>query len=260
MQDLRQLQLDLINYLVSKTKGVENYITDGGPIDKQTRLNIYSNAYKQRLRGVIDTDHELLSFYLGDDLFDKLVNGYIDTHPSKHTSLRDFCSEVPNYLKNTAPFNEHPILAELARFEQTLLFAFDANDSDNAELLELNNLNAEDWPNLKIRFHPSVQLFETSHNCVETWQALKKQASPPEPIQLNYCAWIVWRNQQRITEFRSLEASELACINTFLRGGSLAEACEQLLQFHHENEVSKIAVTYLTQWLTSSQISYLITD
>ncbi len=259
MSDFRLLQSNLINYLVNKKQGVDNYIADGGPINKQTRLDIYSNAYTLRLRGVIDTDHEILSYYLGDDLFDQLVVGYINAHPSNHTSLRDFCSNVPNHLQNNTPFNQHPVIAELARFEQTLLFAFDANDSVTANILDLNKLTVEDWPGIKIRFHPSMQLFQSIYNCVETWQALKQQNTPPDAQKLDYSTWIVWRNAQRVTEFKSLELSELESIQIFLKGGSLSDACENLLSHYPEDEVSKVAVAYLSDWINRSQVSFIIT-
>ena len=259
MQDLRQLQSELINHLVNKTTGIEDYIADGGPINKQARLGIYSNAYKQRLRGVIDTDHEVLSFYLGDDLFNILVEGYIDAHPSTHTSLRDFCSKLPNYLKETVPFSGHPILAELARFEQTLLFAFDANDARTIDASFLQTLPKEEWPNIKVRFHPSVQLFETSTNCVEIWQAMKKNSTPPSSINAGHVAWIIWRNPARITEFKSIEESELHVIKTFLHGSTLASACEELLSFYQESEVSGMIISYLQKWLEHKQITALHT-
>ena len=260
MDKLRLLQNDLINYLVHKQDNVKHHIAESPPIDKQTRLNIYSNAYKLTLRSVIETDHELLSFYLGDELFDLLVDGYITKHPSSHTSLRDYCCNIPNYLSTTPPFKEHPILAELARFEQTLLFSFDANDSVLANWEQLNSLSFDDWPDLKIRFHPSVQLFETHYNCVDIWQALKQNKTPPDVTTLDYSAWLVWRNPDRITEFISVQANELKCITAFLHGCSLAEVCEILLNDIPEDEISMVAVTYITQWLNRSQVSYLLTE
>ena len=258
MQDLRHLQSELMSHLLTKSEGVESYIAEGGPINKQIRLAIYSNAYKQRLRGVIDTDHEILSFYLGDDLFNAFVDGYIDAYPSEHTSLRDFCSKVPIYLKETPPFSEHPILAELARFEQTLLFAFDANDATTTDIDALKLISMDEWPNIRVRFHPSVQLFETTTNCVDIWQAMKKQSTPPPSINVDYAAWIVWRNRERVTEFKSLPISELEAIKTFLHGGTLADVCEDLLDYHDENEISNIIVTYLHQWLERKQVTNII--
>ena len=255
MHNLRRLQTDLLDYLVDQSSGIENYIAEGGLINKQTRLHIYGNAYRLRLRDVIDTDHELLSFYLGDDLFDQLVAGYIDTHPSTYPSLRDFCCEIPAYLKTTPPFSDHPILGELARFERTLLFAFDANDATVADMSELSGVPLDKWPNIQVRFHPSVQLFETNTNCVETWRALKQKTTPPEAIRIEDVAWIVWRTFERITEFRSLAVSEIVMIKTFLQGGTLAGVCEELLDYHKEDEVSEIAVKYISQWIQRGQVS-----
>ena len=152
MPDLLQLQSELIDYLVNKKQGVARYITDSGPIDKKTRLNIYSNAYKLRLQGVIETDHEILSHYLGDELFDLLVEGYINAYPSNQTSLRDFCSNIPVSLKTNTPFKDHPAIAELARFEHTLLFSFDANDASTSNLLDLKKYQSRIGQTLKSAF------------------------------------------------------------------------------------------------------------
>lgn len=73
MKNLHPLQNDIIEFLVYQQDKADKHVADTPPIDKATRLHIYSNAYYQTLRGVIDTDHELLSFYLDDDLFNKLV-------------------------------------------------------------------------------------------------------------------------------------------------------------------------------------------
>ncbi len=255
MQDLRALQTELVEYLLNQSDDIKDYVADGGPIDKKTRLHIYGNAYRERLRGVIDTDHEILSFYLGDDLFNLLVSNYIDSHPSTHTSLRDFCKNIPKFLSTTAPFKEHPILSELARFEHTLLFAFDANDSGTAQLSDLQHLALEDWPKIQLRFHPSVQIFETNTNCVEIWQAMKKNVPPPTANEQRQAAWIVWRNNQRITEFTSLTQTELLALNVFLQGGTLSGVCEELLSYQHENEVSQTVVSYIQKWLERKQIA-----
>ena len=254
MRDLQTLQSELVDYLLNQSENIKSYVADGGSIDKQTRLDIYGNAYRMRLRGVIDTDHEILSYYLGDDLFNLLVSGYIDSYPSKHSSLRDYCKNIPEFLSKTTPFKDHPILSELARFEQTLLFAFDANDSSTAQLFDLQNLAIEKWPDIQLRFHPSVQIFETNTNCVEVWQAMKNNEPPPAAIEQR-TAWIIWRNNQRITEFKSLTHTEQLAINAFLQGGKLSNVCEELLNYQQEHEISQTIVNYIHQWLERSQIA-----
>lgn len=135
------------------------------------------------------------------------------------------------------------------------MFAFDANDATVADMSELSNVPLDKWPRIQVRFHPSVQLFETNTNCVETWRALKQKSTPPEAIQIEDVAWIVWRTLERITEFRSLAASEISMIKTFLQGGTLADVCEELLDYHKEDEVSEVAVKHISQWIQRGQMS-----
>lgn len=261
MKNLRQLQSELMGYLTNKESKVSDYIAEGGLIDVDKRLQIYGNAYKVRLRGVIDTDHELLSFYLGDDLFDKLVDEYIAKYPSHFPSLRDYCSNIPTFLKEMPPFSAYPVIGELARFEQTLLFSFDVADAELASIADLSAVPPEAWPELRLRFHPGVQIFSTPTNCVEVWRALKVKNDPPpaenyaEPVH-----WLVWRTPERITEFRSLDNNEYNAINLFLRGGDLAEVCEGLLASHAEDEVSKVAVEFISNWLSRGIIAKLSWD
>ena len=258
MSELRRLQCELMDYLVNKESKAKDYIAEGGLIDRDKRLSIYGNAYKVRLRGVIDLDHELLSFYLGDELFELLVTEYIKNYPSHVPSLRDYCNNVPQFLKETAPFSEHPVLSELARFEQLLLYSFDANDARLAAMQDLNDLASDDWPQLKIRFHPSVQIFSTETNCVQIWQALKIKSNPPEAQNNIFSQWIVWRSPERITEFRSLQESESLMFDTFVHGGTLAQVCEELLEFHEERDVSRVAIECISQWLQRGQITRIL--
>ena len=114
MPSLLQIQQEFIALLKSGDRDIENRVIEQGQLSNAQRIDIYSSGYRLRLRGVIDSDHEILGLYLGDDLFDQMVNGYIDSKPSKHPSLRFFADQLPEYLKSTSPFQEHAILAEIA--------------------------------------------------------------------------------------------------------------------------------------------------
>lgn len=151
-------------------------------------------------------------------------------------------------------------MSEIARFEQTLLFAFDAQDSSLGKVKTLNQIDIYEWPNIKIRFHPSTQLFQSHYNCVEIWQALKHKNTPPNVHKQKDVYWLVWRNSARITEFRSIKAAEYESIQVFLDGGTLSGACEQLLSHHAENEVSRVVVNYLLGWLNSNLVSSIVTQ
>lgn len=246
------MQQQLINYLVdddpSVTDKIKAQITEHGNITRDVRLHIYKNAYQVRLKETIENDHEMLGFFLGDDLFDKMVIGYINAFPSDNVSLRHFADKLPLFLANNAPFNDHPIISEIAHFERLLMVAFDAADANRFTRDLLGNTPPEQWPELVFRFHPSVQIAHFHYNSVEAWQALKQEQSP-EPVKEQHSNWLLWRNNDRLTQFRYLPIQEYNLINMILNGATFAALCDFLLQEVAEEQASQVTLNYLLTWL-----------
>ncbi len=248
MLELSKLQHEFMQHLLQQDSSIADNIADQGAVPVSTRLGIYGNAYKVRLKSSIENDHEILGAYLGDDLFDLMAEGYTKSKPSHFTSLRDFCEYLPEYLRTTKPFSDHPIISEIAGFERSLLFAFDSANGACATVNDLSEIPQQQWPDLKIRFHPSMQVFHANWNSVQSWQALKADKTPPEQAQDNR-DWLIWRNHERITEFRSLAADEYAMMDKFLHGFNFSDVCEALIEFHAEDEVAQNAVQHIMSWL-----------
>jgi len=254
-QPLKEQQQQLMAYLLGQDEKITAQVVDQGEVDAVTRLAIYRNAYRIRLQETIDTDHPVLGTYLGDDLFEQMVAGYIDNYPSKYNSLRQFADRLPEFLLATEPFSQWPWIAELARFERMLLVAFDAADSERARSETLQEIAPDLWPELQVVFHPSVQLFETTWNAVDMWQALKAEGTPPEPVQ-EAATWALWRNAELLTEFRSLDAAEVCLLQGCLRGENLAVVCESLCEFLDPEDISPVLVNTLLQWLQDGLVRY----
>jgi len=156
------------------------------------------------------------------------------------------------FLRQTAPFDSTPIISELAAFERTLMTAFDAADAHRLCANDLAQLNQASWPALALKLHPSVQLFRADWNSVETWQALKAKRDPGQPVTQKV-VWLVWRNPERLTEFRSLDDCELELMQALISGATFADVCEKLckklLVTASAQEAPHKALGYLSSWL-----------
>jgi len=238
---------------------IHSHIVTQGNVDTEKRLAIYQNAYQIRLKETIDTDHNILGLYLGDDLYEEMMNSFIKRHPSGQFSLRHFADPLIDFLNQQAPFNEHPQIAELARFERLLLNAFDARDTSIATLEQLKKTAPEKWPKIQLRFHPSLQIFESDWNVVNIWQNLKQDTNPPEPV-LGKNAWLVWRNVERLTEFRPIDAVAFTMLNGFQQGKDFADICLSLLELVPEHRVSERAVSVIINWLKLGLIHKIISE
>ncbi len=258
--ELKVLQESFMSFILEQpnaqemnVENIETHICQQGPVDTATRLAVYRNAYKLRLKEVIETDHEQLGFLLGDDLFDQMAEGYIKAHPSCYKSLRDYSNHLPDYLQDTPPFHDHPIIAELAYFERRLLNSFDAEEKSRFTTEELTQIPQHCWPSMQFRFHPSVQQFNCNWNTVETWQALKTEQAPPEAEKMHN-TWLLWRNAERLTEFRSMDTQEAQLLTHALRGARAEALCEYLSEWFSEEDIANQFITLLVNWLNQGII------
>ncbi|MEH6583996.1 MAG: DNA-binding domain-containing protein [Halioglobus sp.] len=246
--------------LGDKSAGLAALIAAQGGIDVDKRMGIYSNAYRVRLVETIDTDHEILGLYLGDDLFEKMVGDYIAANPSSFHSLRLFCDALPAFLHNDDFFGQYPILADIANFERRLLNAFDAQESARATFSDLQAIEPQLWPGIQFRFHPSLQIFRCDSNAVESWQALKQDQTPPSPDYSGQRAWMLWRGPSRVSEFISLAPYQLALVEGFLQGNNFAGQCEQMLQWFDQEQATTEVLQAVQAWFVVGIISSIITS
>ena len=262
--ELKKLQQDFMQYLLLPNQQTgeqfHNWVSEQSGLPAASRMQIYANAYLMRLRETIDTDHEILGMYLGDDLFEKMVEGYVRQHPSTFRSLRQFADALPDYLAKDEFFSQYPLLSELAAFERRLINAFDAADSETASFAELQAIAPELWPNIHFRFHPSLQLFSCSTNAVESWQALKAEQAPPQPETNEQRYWLIWRGKERLTEFISLAPYQQALIHGFLEGNNFASQCESMLQWFDQEQAALQVLQALQAWFEMGIIRAIIAE
>ncbi len=227
-----------------------------GQMPPELGLGIYGNAYGARLREALEHDHAVLGTYLGDALWERMCEGFIATHPSRVRSLRDFGAGLPDFLASHEPFAAHPQLAELARFERCLLDGFDAADDARLAWDDLLALPPAQWPTARLGLHPSFQLVECGYNSVESWQAIKAGQAPPSPVAAP-SGWALWRDEARVSRFRSLDPRERVAIGLFLHGGSFAGLCEALATELEPADVPVVALGYLQSWCQEGWLSRL---
>lgn len=273
MADLRETQQAFMDYILTdaalgtegrnagkndKTDTFHSLVADQVGIASDIRMQIYSNAYRARLWETIETDHEILGLYLGDDLFEKMVDGYVAQHRSVFRSLRGFCEALPEFLATDDFFREHPVLSHIASFERCLLNAFDAEESDRADFQALQALPPEEWGDVTFRFHSSLQIFRCDSNAVESWQALKKGESPPAPDYSGERIWLLWRGVERLTEFMSISPAQLALLEGFIHGKSIADQCELMLGWYSPEDAPGQVFSALQAWFTMGIIRDVI--
>lgn len=259
MSALRELQRSFQRQVLQGTGDLEDQVVSTAGVDAATRLAIYSNAYRLRLIEVLQSDYETLHTLLGDDEFGQLLHRYIERYPSSDPNIRWFGGHMARFLKATSPYLAHPVLAETACVEWTLMRAFDAADSPLIETNTVMRIPAAIWPAMRPVLAPSVQRLQLAWNTVEIWRAIQAEETPPEPTVLSTpIDWVIWR-QDLQPHFRSLEVDEAWALDAVMAERTFGEICEGLCEWIDPQHVGNRAALLLKGWVTEGLISTIRT-
>lgn len=247
--NLAKLQADFQAYLMDEDKGAafKNSIVGDTKVGVKKRLSIYADAYRLRIIEALASSYPKLKALLGDDLFDATARSYIDAYPSTYRNMRWVGDKMFTHLAHTLP--QYPIAAEMAAFEWALGLAFDAEDNAVLQLQDLAAIPPEDWADLPLVLHPSVQMLPLKWNVLLVWQALDADETPPTPAQINEPC-LIWRFDSS-SHYQSLDDSEEQAIKLVAIGATFGQLCECLQSLYSEQEAMTKAAQYLSSWLNN---------
>jgi hypothetical protein len=256
MKHLAHLQSSFQHALLEQDQdAVLSAISTSGRAAATTQFEVYSKAYRLRLKEVLEIDYPVLAAALGGAAFDKLANGYIEAHPSNGYSLRGFGVHLAAFLREQPVYGETPVLAELAKFEWELSKAFYAADDPVITTKIMSQIPPEAWPVLQLKFHPSVQLNDFTWNAPQLWKARKADMAPPEVHENKLPVhWIIWRQDFKI-RFRSLQDNEYPTLIAARQGSTFADMCEVLGVFIPQESIPLHAASILKSWVRDGLIS-----
>ena len=255
MPGLRDVQHQFLNYLLEKPSSIVDNIESNGNTSAQQRLDLYADGYRLRLKEAISTDYEQLHAYLGDDMFEQLMDEYINHYPSHHPSLRYYSKDIPAFLARGEPWTQAPEIVEIATIEKALCDSFDSANHEARTVQDLADINPDSWPTLKIKLHDSVQLLSLQYNSFPIWQALSEESHPPAVIQ-EASTWLIWRNNL-VSQYRTISDAETDALEIMIAGGNFSDLCEKLLDYYEEEETPQQAIYLLQTWLTNEMVSEL---
>lgn len=253
---LSQLQDAFQAYLTKGEKtAISPIITDKKGFGAQRGLKVYYDAYRLRLCEILKLDFPKTYAMMGDENFEPAFASYLDQYPSHHFSVRYFGQHFSEFLRNTAPYKEYPVLAEMAEFEWAVAFTIDSSDGPIATAEDFNAISPEHWPDLCFTIHPSVTHRFFNYDTPQMWQLIENEEPLREPIkQQDPVLWLFWRKEQR-SFFRSCNIAQQTLFLGMIQQQPFGELCENLLSILPEDEIAAFAAGTLYQWVQDEMIS-----
>jgi hypothetical protein len=169
-------------------------------------------------------------------------------------SIRWYGRDLGSFMTRCPPYDDAPILSEVALLEWTLAEVFDAQDAPVLQRAALAAVDPAAWGGLKFAFHPSLRRLELSWNTAAVWKAMSRDETPPGPeLGVAPVTWLLWR-QNLQNYFRSMTGVEAAALDAALRGRNFGEICEALSNWLPQYEIPAAAAGLLGTWADSGII------
>jgi len=197
-----------------------------GALPGERGMQIYHNAYRERLTEVLADCYSKCQQYLGTALFKELAYRYINKQPPRTRHLGLYGADFALLLASTYPDNAE--LSDLATLEWALRDVFDSANVPAWTVAEIQLEGAESclarWPIL----HPTLRLNRVRTNAVSIWRAIDADEDVPEVVRWDQPqALAVWRKGLQ-PHFKSLDGVEAEFLRDLVQdGASIAVVAER---------------------------------
>ena len=252
MTALRDLQRSFQAYVLGEADAPPPTVAGTGEASAEERLYVYSEAIRLRFLEVLGQDYPGLQALAGDDEFRTLGLAYAAAHPSHHPSIRWFGRHLPAFLCSAAPWRNHPVLGEMARFEWVKGELLDAADSPVVGIEDIAAIPPERWAAILPRLKPAVRRLALEWNVPSLWNAIDRGEAPPAPTRTGRAVdWLLWR-EDIVIRWRSIDPDEAWALQRCAGGEDFGSICTGLCARVGEDTAAFRAATYLKQWAADS--------
>ena len=253
MSNLQTLQQHLLQAVLADRPPRLPELRADARADAASRLAIYRNGYRVRLRDALVTEFPGLAVMAGRR-FGRLLESYVEAHPSGHYNIRWHGAGLAAFLEYARPWRDRPELAEMARLDWAISTAFDVADEPVLGMTDLAGVPADAWADLHLHPPAHLQLLSIRHN-VEAFRRAADHGGP-RPRRRRYGEvrhLLVWR-QSLTVRYRQIEADEYSALTGAVDGEPFASLCERLAGHHDPASAMPRMANLLQQWLGSGLI------
>jgi hypothetical protein len=224
--DLQRTEALFQDALLGRSPAILEVVRGNVREDAVTMFGVYRNAYWSRLAECLANDFPGLKRLAGDAAFDRQARAYVAKHPSQHPSIRWVGRNLAAFLASEEPYRDDPWLADMARFDWALAFAFDAADAPAAGLADLAGVPPEFWGSVRLVFHPTLDAFRISTPVDQVRPLLLDDpAASFDRSARSERAIMVWRIGYDV-KFRAIDPLEHAALQGMRTHASFGDMCE----------------------------------
>lgn len=197
----------------------------------EQRVEIYADMYFSRLHEVLAEEFRATRALCGADAFEKLVRAYLREQPSRHFSLNPLGRKLPTFLAGPYRMPKKALLADVARLENAISTAFDANEVAPLTSEDVARIAPDAWPSARVRFVDALELHAFDHCANAIVRALRQDETLPS-LSKQRTFTVVWRKDWTVWRIDVTEPM-FAMLIALREGQRFSEAIDRGSKLFH---------------------------
>src|SRR5262245_21991612 len=192
------------------------------------RLEIYRGMYPLRMMYALESDYAALEHFLGRDGFAALVRAYVTAHPSRTYTLNRLGDHLPEFVASCPGLRRAAFAADLARLEQAVAQAFDAEESP---VIEADDVAAIGERAAEARLRPvaALRLLEFKYPVNVYLQSVRDENHDHPRTQAKR-TWVAVFRSAYVVRRHDLSREQHALLSSLMGGATLGDAVDATLR------------------------------
>ena len=225
-------------HLAVSAEELQTVIGRSRHLSSEARLGIYHNAYFARLLECLRNIYPMLAKTLGDEAFDALAIGYLQTHPSQSYTLDRLGDQLGNYLAKTRPDLDDDcqptetwpdFLIDLARLEWNIGEVFDGPGVEGETTLgaeALLAIDADHWPAVRFLAAPCLRTLAFQFPVNDYFTALRQAGEGDDLPSLpdREPTWLALSRCEFVVRRHALDRAQYELLTSLINGEPIGEA------------------------------------
>ena len=214
------------------------------------RVGIYANAYFYRLLDAIKEDFPVTLATIGDAEFHNLITAYLVEYPPHRPSINDASQNLAAFVRGSELAARWPFLHDLVRVERAIVEVFLGVDAKPLGFEELRPIVPDQWPLIRMRSHPSLQVLECEWRIDTMMRAFQTGDTPARPSH-ERTSILVWRNNCDV-DCRALDEAVRAAFAVLREGAEFATVCAAITAHTGDVGAPTMINQMLSRWLSDA--------
>ncbi len=225
-------------------------------LSRSQALNIYNNAYHQRMISISSQLYPMVYRTLGEQAYAALWLAYMQAHPPRPGSVNQLGRELHDFASQHPHYGKLPALLDIIALETAFIDCFDRADEPAYSLAQLRQVPAGQWPLLSWRAKHDWVLIDSDFDLEDYYRRLgewfadesaQPGSAPFGVAPLDKAATYLVRRQDQRMHFQKITPAMAQMLRGIVRGECFATLCELLAEQWPDRDIPQMSLALLMQ-------------